>query len=618
MRLTLLFALLLPVVLCGKPKSVPNNNVVEAGGHRGQLVAEHPRLILTPERLSWLKKQAAADTLLQRYVRQTLDKADKMLSPKEKPLKKELTDRNMLSVSREAVERIYYLGFAWRWTGEQCYLDAARANLLNVCSFDDWNPRHFLDVAEMTHAAAIGYDWLYDQLDQKERDKVRRAIETKGLDAGLEVYANPKSGFHMRVNNWNQVCNNGMIIGALAVGDVDPAYLTKIIPVAVETMPKAMEAFDPEGVCVEGPGYWHYAVRYCTYGFASMLSAMNTDFGLSTVCPGFAQTGYFPIVTTGPTNLMLSYSDCAMRSPRKPLPPMMWLAGHFSDPAFSESEHDVLLRYPAQVWHVIYYTPRVEGWAAEATLDKYLESHVAVACMRSSMTPEALFVGMKAGTTEVSHVQLDMGNFEMDALGERWIIDLGADSYSLPGYFDFKDRRWNYYRNVTSSHNLPVFCGKEQALKSYADMKHMDFACAEPFVVIDLDNPYREVASSMQRGIKLVDSRRAMIVQDEFALLRPGAMDWGVMTDSDLQIDGNKATFTAGGKTMVATILYPAEAVFTVKSARQEAPQKTNEGINRLCIEASDISDGRVCVLFAPVWEDGATAYTQVSPIAKW
>ena len=35
-----------------------------------------------------------------------------------------------------------------------------------VCSYPDWNPKHFLDIGEMVTAVAIGYDWCYDYLNE--------------------------------------------------------------------------------------------------------------------------------------------------------------------------------------------------------------------------------------------------------------------------------------------------------------------------------------------------------------------------------------------------------------------------------------------------------------------
>ena len=44
------------------------------------------------------------------------------------------------------------------------------------------------------------------------------------------------------------------------------------------------------------------------------------------------------------------------------------------------------------------------------------------------------------------HSNLDIGTFVLDAFGERWVVDLGADDYNLPGYFETggRGRRWTY------------------------------------------------------------------------------------------------------------------------------------------------------------------------------
>ncbi len=58
----------------------------------------------------------------------------------------------------------------WRLTGDERYAERAKSELINVCSFSDWNPSHFLDVAEMCIAVSVGYDWLYNWLDEKVKN----------------------------------------------------------------------------------------------------------------------------------------------------------------------------------------------------------------------------------------------------------------------------------------------------------------------------------------------------------------------------------------------------------------------------------------------------------------
>lgn len=589
---------------------------VEYNGEKAVLKSEHPRLILTEDRLEELKEMSQTDTLLQRYISDVIATTDSeyMSLP---ALERIVGLRDMLSISRAQLQRIYYLGFAWRWTGDEKYALEAKRHLLAVCDFIDWHPRHFLDVAEMTHAVSIGYDWLFDWLDSESKEIIRKAIIEKGCEEGLKVYAS-EGGFDKRVNNWNQVCNNSMIIGALAVGETDPIYLQTLVPQALNSLPVAMPSFDPDGVCVEGPSYWHYAVRYCAYGCASMMSALGTDFGVSEDYPGFHKTGYFPIVMTGPAGYMLAFSDCKMKVKRSYLPPMFWLAKRFSNPDFSESEHNLLADRKAEVFHVLYYTPRVPGWTSSDKLDIYMDSKVEVACMRSGWDKDALFVGMKGGTTNVSHVHLDMGNFELDALGKRWLVDLGSDSYNLPGFFDFKKQRWDYYRCVTRSHNLPVFNGKEQCLNSQVKFSNVSINTDSPFITVDLQNAYRDQCSYMERGLRMVEGRKAVLVQDEFTLMEPGAVNWGVMTDAQITNNGRTACLEIEGEKVVVSILSPANATFTVESAYQEPPQASNEGVNRLSIVLKNQTSGRIAVLFSPMIDKDYIKDYEIVPIKDW
>ena len=101
-----------------------------------------------------------------------------------RPLVYRLEGPRLLSVSRDCLRRIYSLALAYRWTGQERYAAKAKENLLEVCAFKDWNPSHFLDTAEMSHAVGIGYDWLYDYLDSQTRDQIRAGLDREGAQAG--------------------------------------------------------------------------------------------------------------------------------------------------------------------------------------------------------------------------------------------------------------------------------------------------------------------------------------------------------------------------------------------------------------------------------------------------
>lgn len=68
-------------------------------------------------------------------------------------------------------ERIGLLAAAYWLTEKPAYAERAKKELLAAAAFEDWNPSHFLDTAEMTLGVALGYDWLYDTLDEATRKR---------------------------------------------------------------------------------------------------------------------------------------------------------------------------------------------------------------------------------------------------------------------------------------------------------------------------------------------------------------------------------------------------------------------------------------------------------------
>jgi hypothetical protein len=122
------------------------------------------------------------------------------------------------------VQRVYTLALLHRLDGDQRYAERAWQELAAAANFPDWNPRHFLDTAEMTHAFAIGYDWLYDVWTPEQRGELQRAMVEKGLKPATKVY-HANNGWARARHNWNQVCNGGIGLGALALaGQGNPAH----------------------------------------------------------------------------------------------------------------------------------------------------------------------------------------------------------------------------------------------------------------------------------------------------------------------------------------------------------------------------------------------------------
>lgn len=612
-RLCLLMALLLWPALA---QAVPP----ESADVLRTLQPGHPRLLLGNTELDALREAEKTDPDLQRMWAQVREGAKGYLTAE--PLRHELKGPRLLAVSRACLDRVYPLALVWRWTGETAYADAAVANLKTVCAFPDWNPSHFLDVAEMTHAVAIGYDWLYDYMDEATRQEIRAGLIRHGLEEGIKAYG-ANAWWATSEYNWNQVCNSGLLIGALAVAETDPQYATAIIPSAVASLPVALASYNPDGVWNEGPAYWSYATRYTAYGLAALTSALGTDFDLGAV-PGLRETAWFPLLTTGPTGLFLNFADSGQNSRRRAMPALFWLARTYNLPAIAAQEHALLETEPADTLHLIWYVPRPTGQNATPPLDRVFRGSVPVALTRSAWNdPTALFAGVKGGYNQVNHGHLDLGNFELDALGVRWARDLGSDDYNLPGYFDKKPdgKRWLYYRNISQSHNVPLIDGHGQDPSGKAEIVRAESGENGAFAVVDLSGAYPTQSTAVLRGVASIAHRKALLVQDEFTLKTPAAVTWGMTTDAEISIvDGHNATLLQDGKRLHARILSPEDGTFTKASAEQAEPQNTNKGVSRLVATVPASGESiTISILLSPEWPgEDAVPIPTVRPLGQW
>ena len=582
------------------------------------LRAAHPRLMLHDDRLAELKKLVAGDERAGRIWKEALADADECLhKPK---LVHKLVGPRLLHVSRDCLRRVYALALAWRMTGKDAYADRCIQDMLTVCGFPDWNPSHFLDTAEMSHAVGIGYDWLYGRIGEKDRQTIRVALIRLGIEPGLKVY---RTGgwWSKSYHNWNQVCNGGMIVAALAIADSDPQYAQQVVPAALKSLPLALGTYAPDGAWPEGPGYWGYATAYTCFGLAALESALGSDFGLGK-SDGLDTSALFPLYTAGPTGLYFNYADSGEKARRRAMAWMFYLANKYGVAEAAWDEHEMLARSGgASPLHLVWYVSRPKARPAELALDKKFDGSVEIAMFRSSWEADALFAAIKAGYNQVNHSHLDLGSFELDALGQRWARDLGSDDYNLSGYWNSREggTRWNYYRLGSLSHNVPLLDGRHQRADGRSRMTVFRCAPAQPAAVVDFSSAY-PAATKALRGLALVQDRRAALVQDELVLPRPVEITWGMATDAEIRADGASAVLKLDGKELRMQILEPAGAAFEIESAEQKPPQKTNRGVRRLVCRIKNASGNvRIAILFTPAWPAGLPkGKPEIKPLGQW
>ncbi|MFW6169184.1 MAG: heparinase II/III domain-containing protein [Planctomycetota bacterium] len=583
--------------------------VEEVRGWVDRREVDHPRLLTSGEELAQLRESLDAYPLRKALAEGVLGQADGLLEAA--PITRKLTGRRLLGQSRRCVKRLLTLAMAFHLSGEEKYARRAEKEMLAVAAFEDWNPSHFLDVAEMTFAMAVGYDWLFHELVPENRETIRDAIVGKGVALPFNSRHN---GWVRASNNWGQVCHGGLTAGALAVLEDEPALAAKTVHNALHNVRHAMAAYAPHGGYPEGPGYWTYGTSYNVLLIAVLESALGSDFGL-TKAPGFSRTGQFPALACGPSGLYFNYADGG--AGRRTGPTLFWFAKRFDRPDWLLGEferlEETIARFNGRKTQLrggrllplvlLWMQPEPDDVEIRMPLHWSSEGKVPITIHRSSWTdPDATFVGFKGGSPSANHGQMDIGSFVLDADGVRWALDLGAE-----GYHGIESRgmnlwsrgqdsdRWTIFRQSNAGHNTLVIDGRLQRAAGKGEIVEFSDDPSFPCSVLDMSSVYEDQAESVRRGVALLPSGEVLI-RDELSGVEAGAtVRWGMITQASLKGTGRPlAELQREDANLELRIVKPRGATWEkVDTATPKNPwDSPNQGTRMVAFECSVPSSG--------------------------
>ena len=534
----------------------------------------HPRLFADAGGFARIKASVETDGLVKLAAEHVYTVAGSLVPTA--PSKRIKEGKRLLGVSRTALYRIATLAMAYRLYGDKAHLDRAVAEMRAVCAFEDWNPSHFLDVGEMSLAVAIGYDWLYGDLDEATRKEVAAGLRRCGLEASRQ-----RQWWIRAHNNWGQVCHAGILSAALALAEEDPADAARYVQRAVDCLPISMKALAPNGNYPEGPGYWSYGIHFNVIAIALLEGALGSDFGLAST-PGFRETGLYPDIVTGPSGLTFNYADGG--SGRGTHPALWWFAKRFNAPdVLRYRELDNFKAYAAhptqraapppnssrrgkkglagghRLFPLVLFWLETPPAGAPSRLPLVWDGKgpVPITIQRSSWNDdEALFVGMKGGSPSGPHGHMDGGSFVMDTKGVRWAVDLGAESYygierrgmNLWSSAQNSDR-WKIFRLSTWGHNVLMLDGCQQNARGSAKVVRVREGPPSE-VALDLTTLYTN-ATEVLRGGKMSADGKRYVLNDLVRGFRPGGeVRWSMMTCAEAQVDGTAVVLSQKGQTM--------------------------------------------------------------------
>jgi len=564
----------------------------------------------------------------------------------------------ILDNAREIKMRIKAFAYVARMTQDTKWVNRTWAEIQNAAgngstafgpTADKWNSGHFLDTAEFSAAYGIAYDWLYDFWSDTQKEQMRYTLNLYGLQPGLAVFQGATTSFwsNNTHGNWNCVCNGGLTMAALAIlGDDTTGNAAAMLGNTIgNANQNCALAVNPDGTNTESSNYWYFATTGHAEMASSLMTAAGSSFGLLTSNPPMNLTGLYHMYVHGPTSLF-DYGDHGPNKYSTTANAMIFYGSQYNIPQYMLYQRDQV--DAAEPWSMFWYDATVSGafWNGLPLDHAFTFDGDQWASMRSSWTDiNALYVAIKGGKIQghLTHGDLDCGDFVLDALGTRWAGELGSGDYLAAGYFDSEAQdsaRWLYYRKRTEGQNTILIDQQNQLVTG--DPPAMAYGSSgtaqgsstvfnvpsnsTAFVVFDMTSAYGN-ATSVKRGIRLVNGRRQVLLQDD--INARGTVMWRMHTNATVTLSGQRATLTRDGQTLfVDMVNAPSGAQFATGDAVRLAgdpplpagqTDQPNPGVTVLSVSLP-AGTNSLQMLFSPQWPNQQQGSSNVPnvPLSSW
>jgi hypothetical protein len=538
-----------------------------AGARAAQL--PRPRLFLTPARLAHLKQRVSGSHAeLWTMVREN---AARVLARTPSP---NYDDEGDMRSNGRAIP---WQALVWLVSGDAQYREGAKRWMRRICEFPRWERNNSLAAGECLFGVAVGYDWLHDQLDDRERALVRNKLV---YQAETLIQAPPQH-HDMWLANHNHVEHLGLAAAAFALrGEVPQAEAW--IRQAAAVFRHALEFSGRDGGSTEGHQYWAYSaesiLRYAELARDFLKENLYGSEWLKSV-PDFIIHSTLPDFST--ENCVMSFGD-SHRSYEShgPAHILYRTAAEYRNPHAQWLAQEMVRRGVGRTAFC--------GWASLLWYDETLRptpisslptywhcDDIDWVTGRSGWDPEAVMVGFKSGpmhghkaqkyydgrpgdTREVGggHGHPDVNSFQVYAYGQWLAID---PSYERP--------KW------TRNHNTVLVNGHGQlgegqtwfdrdavlAARATSAIINAEHRPAYDYVLGDAMSIYPSAAGLTRYRRHFIFLRPdSIIVVDELAANRPSRFEWLMRAEETLDQRGETSFLVrTGGVAMDVQFLLP-------------------------------------------------------------
>jgi len=446
----------------GKPKAKRVTPLVDLiatlpSSLKPELANVHPRVYFTDAELEVLRAKVHGPERAEwRLVLQNI-RALKVAPPP--PPAEERRAQNEVAMG------IVEAAFAYKMEGDRKFLDAARRYMDAAVSYDVWGysfdkPNTDLAAGHLLYGLGVGYDLLYHDLSEADRDRYRAKLARQGQ--AMYLYFRTKPGrMYTYSQNHTFIPMAGLGIAAYAVfGEVPEA--AEWAKQARAIFERTLETYSRDGYYYEGYEYWIFATPWMVHYLDAQRHAVGEDlfdrpglrkmhlYAAHALLPGGEFAFDFGDVFAGPVTRAKQGEDYERSHPGGRFLTnynvLYDLAARFRDPEIQGvadwMKHDLKQANAEEWWSVVWH----DGTLASTPIAKLPAWHrfedADVVFWRSDWSAKATAVAFKCGppeghaTTELlakypewklqeGHVHPDGNSFILFAKGKYLTGDSG-------------------------------------------------------------------------------------------------------------------------------------------------------------------------------------------------
>lgn len=544
-----------------------------------------PRILTNEAQLKKTLEYIGSDTTVSNWMQDVVNSADNLCTETTEYVEYELIGIRLLDAAREVLSRVTTLSSAYLLTEDEKYAQRGIGEMLNACSWTDWNAsQHYLDNSELCYAMAIGFDSFYNVLTAEQKKTIMQKTTEHSLVNSVHAYEGTfKIGSEWRFasGNWGAVCPGGMTAALLSFAGEDYTLPVEtqdfLLSNAMHSVEYPAMLFYPDGSWSEGPGYWAYTMQYFAGAFlGSLYFSTGSTWGfLRPEGVSECLNGFIHLMSE--SSGVFNFADSNSGFPSSPAGFLIAKITNDSSAMAEWKNMNSLAATSGNPYGILWYEP-VEDEEINLPKDVWLRSAGAGVMRENWGDSQGAYVGVKGGQNNTNHDNLDLGSFIFDALGERWAMEVGKDNYNIEGGYWGLDGYTLYVKRPEGQNCLVINPEKgdidgeyyQQKLDSFAEVSSFITKDKGAYMKLDLTDANSRDVTDYKRGYYFGDNRKSLIVQDELSLMEDNStLYWSMHTQAEISIDEDKkgATLSLDGQELRVTLDTNADLEFSSEEA---------------------------------------------------